>query len=184
MERNCVVCGELYESPTRTKTCSPECKLKHKRTSVKIWSKANPDKVALTRKKTQLIRIANGSSKTYQAARRCTKAGYLDRFLERARCMNPSTDITRDYLDQIFGSTCAVSNVPFRLDRPGGQTSFENPYSPLIDRIDSTLPYQVGNVQIVLSAINFAKNAMTMEDFTNVWRDIVSSWAALTKGHY
>lgn len=103
--------------------------------------------------------------------------------MERIKANNPSSDITREYLYSVFDDQCAVTSVAFRFIRDG-KNSFENPYAPSIDRIDSKLPYQVGNIQIVLSAINFAKNAMTMEDFTNVWRDITKSWAALTQGEY
>lgn len=31
MIRQCVVCGKEFETCTRTKTCSPDCHLKHKR---------------------------------------------------------------------------------------------------------------------------------------------------------
>jgi hypothetical protein len=129
-------------------------------------------------------RKANGKLKAYQVARRSSKSGYIDRFLERIRHQNPNTDITRDYLLSLFADACAVTGVAFVYDRSGGTTSFQNPYSPSIDRIDSKLPYQVGNVQVVLSAVNFAKNAMSMEDFIKVWRDITKSWNALTQGNY
>lgn len=184
MNKVCLVCGGCFETNHHRKIlCSADCVAERNRIKALNWAHANQAKVQLSNKVSLKKRIESGKSKSYQQARRNTKEGYLDRFVERTRSLNPATDLTRSDLLSIFGDVCAVSGVPFKFAREG-RTSFENPYSPSIDRINSKLPYQRGNVQIVLSAINFAKNAMTMEDFTDVWREITKSWAALTQGHY
>jgi len=184
MLKNCIVCNTQFETSHGKKTiCSLDCKTINRRKIANEWNKANPEKLKQIRKTTQLKRVASGDSKKYQQARRATKDGYADRFMGRIKAHNPTTDVSREYLLSIFGDQCAVTNVPFQFIR-NGKNSFENPYAPSIDRIDSKLPYQVDNIQVVLSAINFAKNAMSMKDFTNVWRDITKSWAALTKGEY
>ena len=143
------------------------------------WNADNPDKVREMNRATQMRRLENGKFREYQLARRSSQAGYLDRFLERARLVNPGTDLTRSYLKNIFADQCAVTGVPFNYDRKNG-TGFQNPFAPSIDRIDSSLPYQQGNIQIVLTAVNFAKNEMSMKDFVSVWGQITASWAALT----
>lgn len=160
--------------------CSSDCVDERNRIKAREWGLVNKDKVRVSNKKTQRKRIENGKMHSYQVARRNTKEGYIDRFMERIKANNPATDVTREYLSGLFGNSCIVTGVPFKFEREG-KTSFENPYSPSIDRIDSKLPYQVGNIQVVLSAINFAKNAMSMKDFIKVWSDITRSWQALTQ---
>ncbi|MCA6481020.1 MAG: hypothetical protein IM557_10520 [Chitinophagaceae bacterium] len=122
-----------------------------------------------------------GSRAEYRDKRRRTKDGYVDRFLERAKKATPDTDIDREFLYfQMALDTCQLTKVPFNYARPGGATAFENPYSPSIDRIDSKKGYYKDNVHIVLSAVNFAKNAMSLQDFIDVWKTITKSWEALT----
>lgn len=183
MLKTCVICANVFEATTRLNTCSDPCKREKGRIKAREWSARNPESVSKSNKATQQRRHANGKFQEYQLARRSSKAGYLDRFLERSRAEHTSTDLTREYLSSLFGTSCAVTGVPFSFDRKLG-TGFQNPYAPSIDRIDSALPYQVGNIQIVLTAVNFAKNQMSMHDFTRVWRSITSSWAALTEGAY
>lgn len=184
MEKVCAVCGADFVTQfSRLSVCSDSCKKEKNRQRAREWGARNPDKVSQSNKKTQQERLNNGKFRVYQEARRSSKAGYLDRFLERARKENPATDLTREYLDAIFSDKCSVTDVPFSFDRKKG-TGFQNPYAPSIDRINSALPYQVGNVQIVLTAVNFAKNEMSMNDFVGVWRNITKSWAALTQGRY
>lgn len=184
MIRACVVCSRNFASPaSRASVCSDGCRKEKDRQKSRAWGAANPESVRASNKRTQVNRHANGKFQAYQLKRRSSKAGYLDRFLERARMCNPTTDLTREDLLNLFGDCCAVTGVPFSFDRKLG-TGFQNPYAPSIDRIDSSIPYQVGNIQIVLTAINFAKNEMTMQHFTQVWKDITRSWAALTAGQY
>lgn len=184
MEKVCVACGCIFHTKlSRKASCSDVCKAEHKKDSAKNWVAKNPDKVSGYNKATQKRRIENGKFKAYQMTRRSSKAGYLDRFLERARMINPTTDLTREYLDALFGDSCAITNVPFSFDRKLGR-GFQNPYAPSIDRIDSALPYQQGNIQIVLTTVNLAKSEMSMQVFTEVWMKITESWAALVHGKY
>lgn len=180
MRKSCVVCHTGFDTHLRTGTCSDPCKTTYNRERKRRWDAENPDKVREIEKRVRVTRTANGKAETYRKARRSSKAGYIDRFMERVRIENPDTNLTREHLETCFGDVCAVTSVAFRYDRSIG-SSFTNPYAPSIDRIDSSLPYQVGNIQIVLATVNFAKNAMTMSDFTQVWKDIVAAWAALTE---
>lgn len=184
MKKCCDICSKEFETPySRKLRCSDACIREGRRRKSFSWSVANPEKVRASNALTQKRRMENGKFRAYQLARRSSKAGYLDRFLERARSTNPNTDLTRDYLDRLFGEACSVTGVPFKFDRSLG-TGFQNPFAPSIDRIDSALPYQKGNIQIVLTAVNSAKNEMSMQEFTAVWVQISKSWAALTKGAY
>lgn len=183
MDKTCTICNKNFISTTKLTVCSDDCRKARNRKRNREWGAANKDKVLAMNRATQAKRIANGKFGAYQAARRSSKAGYLDRFLERARMVHPTTDLTRAYIEEKFGTVCAVTGVPFSFDRKNG-TGFQNPYAPSIDRIDSAMPYQIGNIQIVLTAVNFAKSEMSMTDFIRVWKDITTSWAALTQGAY
>ena len=183
MLKSCAHCGSDFESKTKKLTCSEICRTKKIQAEKAKWRTSNKQSVARSNRATTLRRRDAGKEAAYRLQRRNSKVGYLDRFVERVKVMNPQTNVDRQHLELIFGDACAVTGVPFRYARSGG-SAFTNPYVPSIDRINSKLPYQVGNIQIVLSAVNFAKNAMTMDDFTQVWRDIAKSWAALTQGQY
>lgn len=184
MKKCCDICAKEFETTySRKVRCSDLCVMEGRRRKSLLWSAANPEKVRASNALTQKRRIENGKFHEYQLARRSSKAGYLDRFLERARSCNPKTDLTRSYLESLFGDACSVTGVAFKFDRSLG-TGFQNPFAPSIDRIDSALPYQTGNIQIVLTAVNFAKNEMSMQDFISVWSQISKSWAALTRGAY
>lgn len=168
---------------TKRNTCSEECRKAKNRAKNKAWAANNPDKVREMSITTRAKRRKNGKQSAYQQARRRSKEGYVDRFLERARSCNKECDLNREYLLALMEhDKCQVSGVAFDYTRKGGSTSWENPYSPSIDRIDSNLPYQQGNIQIVLTTINLAKNKMNMKDFMKVWKEITQQWKELTNG--
>ena len=178
MIAECTVCRVPFETKTRTTVCSVLCRSKRKRDKSAAWTKSNPEKTKVMRDNTRDTRRSSGKALEYQRKRRSTREGYADRIIERARKGTPDTDIDRDFILSNLKDTCQVTNVPFRYSRD--LTSFQNPYAPSIDRIDSSRGYYKDNVQIVLVAINLAKSESSMEDFINVWKDITKSWAALT----
>ena len=49
---------------------------------------------------------------------------------------------------------CQLTGLPFDLLQE--QTTFQNPYAPSLDRIDSSLGYLDSNVRVVLAAVNRA----------------------------
>lgn len=178
-EKVCVICFAQFTTRyKRQKACVGECATQLLCSIKKAWTVKNKDRIREHNLKTKLKRRVSGKEKEYRNLRRKSKAGYLDRFMERAKVETKDTNLSREYLDSLFGEECAVSGVKFKMNFTLG-TSFTNPYAPSIDRIDSTKGYYIGNVQIVLSAINFAKNSMSMDDFTDVWKTIMSSWKAL-----
>lgn len=176
MIKTCQQCNALFETNRKNKlTCSNACHKERINVYIKEWGKNNPNKLKNIQAKTRSVRKNNGKRQEYQKARRKTKAGYLDRFMERIKVATPDTD--RDYLESIFKEECSLTNVPFKFNNT--LSSFQNPYAPSIDRIDSQKGYYKSNIQIVLVAINLAKSESTMEEFTNVWKDISQNWKAL-----
>ena len=108
----------------------------------------------------------------YQRKRRKTKAGYIDRFLERAKQRTPDSDLTRDNLDVIFGEKCLITGVLFQYEKT--YTAYHNALAPSIDRIDSQRGYYLDNVQIILSCLNRFKNDMPNEEFLELWSVLVA----------
>jgi hypothetical protein len=130
--------------------------------------------------RTQKKRRANGKAREYAKKRRNSAAGYLDRFMERISDNTPDSDITREWLQTLIADdVCNLTGIPFKYLKGEGVTSFQNPYAPSVDRIDSAKGYYKDNVQMVLVAINLGKSQMTMKEFTDVWVDIAKSWEAL-----
>lgn len=62
---------------------------------------------------------------------------------------------------------CALTGLPMSLNR-----SRNDPRLASLDRIDSSLPYQKGNIQFVCWAINLAKNTLSQEAMISFIEDI------------
>lgn len=67
-----------------------------------------------------------------------------------------------DVLLAIEGGSCAQTGLPF--DFAAGTSKSRNPWTPVPDRIDSTLPYTKSNVQWVCNMYNAAKQSWTDEE--------------------
>lgn len=70
------------------------------------------------------------------------------------------SNLNIDYLMQIFNNQngrCAITNIKMT-------TIFGDQLSISIDRIDSSIEYLIGNVQLVCKAINLAKQHHTQEE--------------------
>lgn len=78
------------------------------------------------------------------------------------------TDIAKLYAE--CGGVCAVSKLPFTLDRIGSRA----PFSPSLDRIDSTKGYTYENCRIVCYIVNMAMSDYGDEPLRIVARAIVS----------
>lgn len=72
-------------------------------------------------------------------------------------------DLEEIYIRVLFDAQnwrCARTGLEFDLT-PGHGI---RPFGPTVDRIDSSGPYALGNIQIVCNIYNFAKNAFTDQD--------------------
>ena len=58
------------------------------------------------------------------------------------------------------GYRCSLSGVEFDLNIDG--------HAPSLDRLDDTLGYTAGNLQVVLNAVNFSRGTMLMNDYINL----------------
>lgn len=68
---------------------------------------------------------------------------------------------------------CERTGIPFVLEKH--ESRMTNPYSPSVDRKDSTKGYTYSNVQIVCTAYNLAKNQMTDNEFLDFCKVVVAT---------
>ncbi len=77
----------------------------------------------------------------------------------RARKRGESFDLTIDFLVSLWErqeGRCALSGLAFH-DEPFDKAHVKRPFAPSIDRIEPSLPYTQDNVQLVCTAVNFAR---------------------------
>jgi hypothetical protein len=77
-------------------------------------------------------------------------------------------DLTREWCEQNWTGTCALSGLPFVF---GTQTHF--PFSPSIDRVRSSEGYTQNNCRFVLFAVNSFKGTGTDEQMLEIAQAII-----------
>lgn len=122
-----------------------------------------------SQKRTRAKRKAEGKDLAYQRQRRNSPAGYVDRFIERARRRTPDSDLTREFFEDKMES-CAFTGMPFTYEDTVAR--YHNPTCPSIDRIDSKEGYYTWNTQVILGCLNRMKSDMSQEDFEKLWKEL------------
>lgn len=97
-----------------------------------------------------------------------TIEGRTRRIFQRAKCRAKRDEITftiteEEVLRLLLVGKCAQSGILFDLQ--GKKNTFRNPFAPSIDRIDSMLGYEKGNVQLVCNMFNSGKGEHDEIDF-------------------
>lgn len=127
--------------------CSRSCGAKHRNKTADRtgWKRPDPQ-------------VGNQHSRKYHPF----NSWYISRaFQDQRTRVRPS--VSRDEYDSLLSSLwtgkCALTGVPiFRRDGEG-KCEVANPFNiASVDRIDSSIPYQPGNIQWVSQAINLAKS--------------------------
>lgn len=80
-------------------------------------------------------------------------------------------------LSSLWTGVCSITGVTIHRKQADGSCITQNPFNVAsVDRIDSSLPYQEGNVQWVSQAINYAKNddRLFEQHFTQFLEQLVS----------
>lgn len=62
--------------------------------------------------------------------------------------------LTPEQIDALISDRCALTGICFTKSKPQGAT--RAPYAPSLDRIDSAMGYEPGNVRFVIWAVNNA----------------------------
>ena len=98
-----------------------------------------------------------------------TKRGRLSRALKRAKSKEKSTELTLDFLMELYNKQnglCALSGII--MESNGGNIHKKNKINPhiiSIDRIDNNKGYTKDNVQLVCGIVNRMRNELSIEQF-------------------
>jgi hypothetical protein len=127
------------------------------------WARENRDKVAAAYKK-----------------RKGTLDGKLISLITQSRWnakkVSREHEVDTNFLRGIYygqGGKCALSGVEMTIQGERGTEEYWNSMS--IDRIDSSIGYLEGNVQLTCTAVNLMKNAMPEEMLLAFCKNIVEN---------
>jgi hypothetical protein len=88
-------------------------------------------------------------------------ASIRDSARDRAKAANRIFDIDIDFLENMYNNQngkCSLTGIDFTLDRNPDKKRVYMPWSPSLDRIDSSLGYTKENVRLVCVMVNLALN--------------------------
>jgi len=98
----------------------------------------------------------------------------------RARAKNLQFNLDLEYLTKQYenqGGVCAITRIRFNSD----SESRISPYSLSIDRITAKEGYVKGNIQLILLAVNFAKNDWDVQELVPIWEAMSKCWVPCTQ---
>lgn len=101
----------------------------------------------------------------------------------RAKRKNIFIDITLEYLHKLWNSQngkCALTGFPMTCVLFNGK---KNKYNVSIDRIDCNKGYEIGNIQLVCSAVNMMKGELTIKELKTFCQAIINK-EYVTKSKY
>jgi hypothetical protein len=133
------------------------------------WSKKNREKISKRQKyNRQQERIENGLSK-YQKPLTVNspfvRVYTTVKNSKKHECFLTVDDIREQFERQ--NGLCALSGLSLLTPKSSGDKKEKHPMNLSVDRIDSSLPYQKGNIQLVCLALNYAKNTWTNDQIKN-----------------
>lgn len=132
----------------------------------------------ITRRKNNKKRWANPEHREKEIDRikkkHLTPAGRARLLLTSARMRDRECNLLlADVLPIIEDGTCFRTG--FKFDLESHATHHRNPFSPSLDRIDGTKGYVKGNIQVVCSWYNIAKNEYTDAQMLTFCRAVVDA---------
>ncbi len=95
----------------------------------------------------------------------------------RARKREQPFDLTMEYLESVWkhqNGRCALSGLTFS-NEVFQDVFVKKPFAPSIDRIDCLGPYIQGNIQLVCTAVNFARGQWGDDVLTQIAYGIVET---------
>lgn len=93
----------------------------------------------------------------------------------RAKNYNLAFDLDQKFLKELYHNQdgkCAITNIDFCFEK---SKSFRRPFSPSIDRIDSSLGYSKNNVRLVCTIVNLALNEFGDDAFDKMCKSYVEN---------
>lgn len=100
--------------------------------------------------------------------------------LKNARVRKQDNQLSFAFVKSLYirqRGRCALSGIPFKIERPEGKSSHHRPFAPSIDRIDNSKSYVVGNVRLVCRIANMAMNIWGEEALRDLALGVADMWA-------
>jgi hypothetical protein len=127
-------------------------------------------------------RDENGAFLNGHANNRLDEYSPFKYYRNKARLKNKEKgldiDLTKEYLKNLYESQngeCTLTGLKMDLPRTTQDADIKkSPIKASLDRIDSDLPYQMGNVQFVCYSANMAKNDFTQKESLEFFKNIKS----------
>lgn len=95
----------------------------------------------------------------------------------RGRKLDIPFTITREWLDpKVAAGVCEATGMKFDFEPQSG-FKLKNPFSPSLDRADSTLGYTPENTRVVSTIYNYAKNEWTEEAVAHFAIMFLKKWS-------
>jgi hypothetical protein len=188
MNKTCSICGipktlnDFYKYKTRTlkiEKTRKQCKSCYGLTNEQA-NKERSAKKRLTRVRKCVgfcgkIKLWTEFHNKCTLCKDCAGKGYLSQWISniknRSKKKGWSFDIDTSFIQELFekqDGKCAITKIPFTFNFTKHKNYKKDPFSPSIDRIDSSRGYTKDNVRIVCMVVNLALNEFGYEIFAKM----------------
>ena len=118
----------------------------------------------------------NEASRKYRATIK-GRVTVLYRFCQRrSKKKKCEFNLTREWIaEKLENGYCELSGEKFSFERP--EKTYFNPYSPSIDRVDSSKGYTQENCRVVLSSVNMALGEWGLEHYVKIAKKVLKNVA-------
>lgn len=119
--------------------------------------------------------VRTKAQEKYHRTRAISPVTFLRRAAKfRAKKKGLPFGLTQEYCERLFDGRCAITRLPFVLNKTGFGPGM---FSPTIDRIIPERGYVEGNIRFVLMAVNSLKHNGTDADMVMVAKAIVRNFS-------
>lgn len=146
LDHICEKCNKEFKGHSNVKYCSIECR----------------NLIANERKRKQFFRLSKLEFFLKEKINLAKLRGKYD--------VNLTYEEVKDLWDKQKG-LCALSKIPMTFLKGSGKV----PTNISLDRIDSSLPYTIDNVQLVCVQVNYMKNDLNKEQFLYWCKEILDA---------
>jgi hypothetical protein len=134
------------------------------------WVASHPENVAQHRethrgKETHKREDRVQYAREWYASPRGRARALINNAMHRARKQDVPFDLTWEWLhERLLAGTCEVTGIPFAFDGEHKRTVAKSPFSPSLDRLDSSKGYTKDNTRVTVWIMNLAKSNFTDAD--------------------
>ena len=148
-----------------------------KRIQANAWAKANPEKIKESARKTRLKRRDSGKDVVIRQAWEARNREYILWNAAKQGAKKYEMEFTIEKSDVIIPDVCPILGIQINRDIRGRM----HPNSPSLDRVDNSLGYVQGNVQVISWQANRMKCDASIDELLKFADGIRAYLARLSK---